>query len=204
MPDLLKKLFLIVAITGCAYQPAKKEVQQPIEVKAAEKKVVPLPEDAVSYQLSFTEPRDWLEDYRFGKFFGDRAEFFVIQNPESKIFNSNVSKIILYYLDGTHCQSRFILAENVSDRMIAQYGTFTITPLDERNRNLLSEQSVMITDNGKMRINPLLTRYELLWKLPSKHIRIHVDMENPYEPYVYTEHIPDYHRIFRELELATL
>ena len=196
-------LLAILAASACTHQPAKKQIEK-AEQKAEVKRVIPPPEEAASYQLSTTESRQWLEDYRFGKFFQERAEFFVIQDTKSKIFETRISTIIMYYLDGVHCQSRFILTENVADKLIAQYGTFTITPLDENNKRVLTEASVMINENGKKRINPELTHYELLWKLPSKYIRLHVDKDNPYEPYVYSEHVPDYHRLFRELELATL
>lgn len=162
------------------------------------------PEEAASYQLSHAEPRQWLEDYRFGKFFQERAEFFVIQNPKSKIFDIPVSKIILYYLDEVHCQSRFMLTENAANKLIVQYGKFSITPLDANNKTTLEKESILINDNGQKKINPALTRYELLWKLPGKFIRLRVDQDNPYEPYVYSEHVPNYHQLFRELELATL
>jgi hypothetical protein len=192
----------LLALSACTARPPKKEVaeaDQKIEIK----KIIAPPEEATSYQLSNTEPRKWLEDYRFGKFFNDRAEFFVIHNPKSRIFDSGVSKIILYYLDGNHCQSRFVLAENIAAKMIKQYGTFQITPLDETNKRILENEAVLITNNGYRQINPALTRYELLWKFPTKFIRLRIDAENTYEPYVYSEHVPDYKNIFQEIELAT-
>jgi len=88
--------------------------------------------------------------------------------------------------------------------MIKQYGTFQITPLDETNKRILENEAVLITNNGYRQINPALTRYELLWKFPTKFIRLRIDAENTYEPYVYSEHVPDYKRRYQEIELATL
>ncbi|QOI98102.1 MAG: hypothetical protein HRU69_11670 [Flammeovirgaceae bacterium] len=145
-------LSVILAVSACTHQPRKKEVET-IEQKAEVKKIIPPPDEATAYQLSNSEPRQWLEDYRFGKFFQERAEFFVIQSPKSKIFDSPVSRIILYYLDGEHCQSRFILTENVANKIIAQYGTFSITPLDGNNKTALENQPIMIDDNGQRMLN---------------------------------------------------
>lgn len=195
-------LSLLVAL-ACTHQPVKKEVRA-IDQKAEVKRVIPPPEEAESYQLSHATPHQWLDDYRFGKFFRERAEFFIIKNPKSKILDSGISTIVLYYLDGVHCQTRFILNENIADKTIAQYGTFSITPLDQHNKTILQQAPVLIDHNGQKKLNPALTRYELQWKLPTKYIRLRVDKENAYEPYMYSEHVPNYDKLFRELELATL
>lgn len=152
---------------------------------------------------SFKEERPSLDDYLFGKFFQDRAEFFVIQHSNSTIFDTPVSTVVLYYLDGDHCKTKFILTEDIGARLMAEYGNFKIIPLDEPTKELLSQEEIIVTDKDKKVINKALRKYELLWKLNTKIVRFKVDLDNPTEPFVYTEHVPQYDNLYRNLESAS-
>lgn len=152
---------------------------------------------------TFEEERPSLDDYLFGKFFQDRAEFFVIQQSNSRIFNTPVSTVVLYYLDGEHCKTKFIMAEDIGARLIAEYGNFKIVPLDEPTKELLAQEEIIITENNKKVINKTFRKYELLWKLNTKIVRFKVDLDNPIEPYIYTEHVPQYDNLYRNLESSS-
>lgn len=164
-----------------------------------------LPQDAVVFTLNDDSvARPWLKDHLFGKFFEDRAEFFVIQGSNSEILGAPVSTIILYYLDERHCQSKFILTENIADKLIARYGTFNITPLDQNNRDLLAKENILVEEAGHKILNRSFTHVELSWKLQDKIIRYRLEARSQDEQYVYTERIPDYDKIFRTVEKAML
>jgi hypothetical protein len=145
-----------------------------------------------------------LNDYRFGKFFEDRAEFFVIPNSTSKILGSPVKTIVLYYLDDRHCQSKFFLSGNISNELIARYGKFRIAPLDHENNERLKRGPVLVKENERTILNKALTRVELSWVLADKVIRFRVDLQEKSDQFIYTEHIPDYEQVFRAVEKASL
>jgi len=163
-----------------------------------------LPQDLqiLSISESNDAERPWLDDYRFGKFFQDRAEFFVIQNSNSTIFNTPVNTVVLYYLDGEHCKTKFIVADDISSQLLDEYGNFKIIPLDDETKEVLSKEDIVVTENEKKVINRALAKYELLWKLNNKVVRFRVDRGNPTEPFVYTEQVPHYDNLYRNLEAS--
>lgn len=150
------------------------------------------------------DKRPVLDGHLFGKFFGDRAEFFVIQDSNSKIHDSQVKTIILYYLDERHCQSKYVLSDNICNVLIARYGRFSITPLDQENKKLLENSPIVIKQDGKTSLNNIFTRVELAWKLADKTIRFRLDRNSVDEEFVYTEHIPEYEDVFRGIEKSSL
>lgn len=164
-----------------------------------------LPQDlkVLTINESFEQERPFLDDYLFGKFFQDRAEFFVIQHSNSTIFGIPVSTVVLYYLDGEHCKTKFVMTEDIGGRLIAEYGNFKIVPLDEPTKELLSKEEIVVTVKENKIINKAFRKYELLWKLNSKIVRYKVDLDNPTEPFVYTEHVPHYDNLYRNLESAS-
>ncbi|MBX2962981.1 MAG: hypothetical protein KF687_10750 [Cyclobacteriaceae bacterium] len=146
--------------------------------------------------------RPLLDDYLFGKFFEDRAEFFVIQQANATIFGTPVNTAILYYLDGEHCKTKFILEQDISSQLIEEYGNFKIIALDDQSKDILSEQEIVVMENGKKTVNKSLTKVELFWTLKNKVIRLKIDQQNLYEPYVYTEHVLNYDNLYRNLETS--
>ncbi len=196
-------LFLITLIGFLSCQRTEKKMGV---AEASANVILPepkrLPQDLQVLSISETNEaeRPWLDDYRFGKFFQDRAEFFVIQNSNSTIFNTPVNTVVLYYLDGEHCKTKFIMADDISSRLLTEYGNFRIIPLDEATKELLSIKDIVVIENEKRVINRALTKYELLWKLNNKFVRFRVDKDNLSEPFVYIEHVPHYDNLYRNLE----
>jgi hypothetical protein len=164
-----------------------------------------LPQDALAFTpKADTIEQPWLKDHFFGKFFQDRAEFFVIQNSTSTIFDTPVKTIVLYYLDEQHCQSKFIVTENMADKLIARYGTFSMTALDAYNRELAGKEKILIVENGSKKLNRAFTHVELSWKLNDKIVRFRVNEQHKTEPFVYIEHVPEYQNLYRTVEMASL
>jgi hypothetical protein len=195
---------LWLGLIACS-KPQRSAVADDPKVKAEVAPTYVLPRDAVVFTLNNDSvARPWLKDHLFGKFFEDRAEFFVIQGSSSEILGAPVSTIILYYLDERHCQSKFILTENIADKLIARYGTFNLTPLDQNNRDLLETKNILIEEDGHKMLNRSFTHVELSWKLQDKIIRYRLEARSQDERFVYTEHIPDYDKIFRTVEKAML
>lgn len=198
-----KFLFLIAFFGLLSCQRVEKtiptaEVSTKFEIPEPQK--LPADLQILTINESFEEERPPLDNYLFGKFFQDRAEFFVIQHSNSTIFDTPVSTVVLYYLDGEHCKTKFIMTEDISARLMAEYGNFKIIPLDEPTKELVSKEEIVITNQNKKLINKAFKKYELLWKLNNKIVRFKVDLDNPTEPFVYTEHVPHYDNLYRNLE----
>lgn len=204
MRSLLFPITLILLLASCnEHRQLRNDISS--EIKIPDEPTYILPQDAMVFTpKSDTIQQPWLKDHLFGKFFQDRAEFFVIQNSNSEIFGTPVETIILYYLDERHCQSKFIVTENMADKLIARYGTFTLTPLDDHNRELAENESVLVEENGNKKLNRSFTHVELSWKLNDKVVNFRLNQQHKTEPFVYTEHVPDYPKLYRSVEMASL
>ena len=201
-----RTFFCFVTIAGLLSCQRVERIRNVAE--ASEETILPepkrLPQDlqVLSISESNEAERPWLDDYRFGKFFQDRAEFFVIQNSNSTIFSTPVKTVVLYYLDGEHCKTKFIMADDISSRLLNEYGSFKIIPLDEETKETLSKEDIVVSEHEKRIINKSLKKYELLWKLNNKLVRFRVDRDNPTEPFVYIEQVPHYDNLYRNLEAS--
>ncbi len=198
------KLLLVISflsLLGCQRVEKPRITKEiPKNVDLPEPQKLPADLQVLTINKSLEEERPVLDDYLFGKFFQDRAVFFVIQNSTSTLFDARVNTAILYYLDGEHCKTKFIMSEDIGPQLIARYGNFKIIPLDDLTKELLAKEEVIVADNHKRVINKSFRKYELLWKLNTKIVRFKVDPENSTEPYVYTEHVLQYDNLYRSLE----
>jgi hypothetical protein len=138
----------------------------------------------------------------YGRFFYERAEFFVIDNPTNTLHRSKVKSITLYYLDGQLSQTKYILDDNIVDRLIHNYGNFKIAGRDAHSREIISSQPIVHRTGTGWRLNDQLTRYELIWSVGNKQIKYGVDITSSKEPFTYWEQLKDYPKKFKTIEHA--
>jgi hypothetical protein len=136
----------------------------------------------------------------FGKFFRERAEFYVIEDPNKTIYGHPVKTITLYFLDGTLSKTKFELDEDISDDLIHSYGAFTITGYDTLTRKLFKTEKIIQTLSQRKVLNKNLLNYELKWEMPSKIIYIRVDKSAPKKRFEYIETIKNYDSKYKRLE----
>jgi hypothetical protein len=136
----------------------------------------------------------------FGKFFQERAEFYIIEKPNKTIYNHPVKTITLYFLDGTLSKTKYELDADISDDLIESYGAFTIKGYDTITRNLFKREKIIDNVNNKKILNKNLINYQLKWELPSKFIYTRVDKSGSKRRYEYIESIKNYDSKFRGVE----
>lgn len=141
-----------------------------------------------------------IEENLYGKFFNNRAEFYVIKNPKNKIYDASVHSIVLFYLDGSLCQTKYVMQEDITNELINSYGKFKITPHDQQTRAIVKTNQIVVRARDHWRINEGMTNYEITWNYGDKQIRYRVDPANEQEPFQYYERLKAYEKIYRELE----
>jgi hypothetical protein len=144
--------------------------------------------------------RDTLMGNLFGRFFCDRAEFFVIDDPTNEIYSKRPSTIVLYFLDGALCQSKYELEENISDRLFTELGKCRIRGLDARNKMIIAANEIRINSNGSTMFNPKLDNYELRWTMGDKEIRFRVERIKDRKTFTYTERLKSYEKEMDRIE----
>lgn len=145
-----------------------------------------------------------VEENLFGRFFCDRAAFYVIENPTHGAHFENTKSITLYYLDGELGQTKYVLAEDISTLLLKSLGNFKITGLDNKNRNILHSQQILIKSSKGVKLNDQLDNYELRWTLADKEIKYRVNLNAVKEKFAYRETSSSYEREFKRIETSCL
>lgn len=155
--------------------------------------------------LRIDGPADTLRNYElgknlFGKFFKQRAEFYIIENPNKTLYSKPVKSITLYFLDGALAKTKYELEDDISDDLIHSYGTFTIKGYDTLTRALFKREKIVSVKDQKRMLNKNLTNYELKWDLESKFVYTRVDKSAKKKRFEYIEALKHYSSKFSQLE----
>jgi len=196
-------LFTCIALVSCEKDSAKDDQQKdrdPGKINKSEKNVS-------ERFLRIDGTLDTLRQYElgkdlFGKFFQERAEFYIIENPNKTIYNHPVKSITLYFLDGKLSKTKYELDADISDDLIHSYGTFTIKGYDSITRRLFKTEKIVDRVNNKKILNKNLISYELKWEMSSKFIYTRVDKSGPKARYEYIESLKNYDERFKGVERA--
>ena len=146
---------------------------------------------------------DWEEELAGnskGKFFNEKAEFFIIENPKNKLYGSKINSIRLYYLEKQLSQTKYFLHSNITNKLINMYGDFTITGFDFDNRDEIENGNIILQKRGSWQLREEFDNYRLAWTLGDKEILIRVNMRDTVNTYIYTERSAIYKDMFRSLE----
>ena len=200
---MVRLIFFVVclAFVSCEKERAKEHQRDPdLEITKSEKNVS-------ERFLRIDGTLDTLRQYElgkdlFGKFFQERAEFYIIENPNKTIYNHPVKSITLYFLDGKLSKTKYELDADISDDLIQSHGTFTIKGYDSITQNLFKTEKIVDRVNNKKILNKNLVNYELKWEKPTKFIHTRVDKSGPKRRYEYIESLKNYDAKFRGVERA--
>jgi hypothetical protein len=151
-----------------------------------------------------TQPKDEssrenIDENLFGKFFCDRAEFYIIKNPQNKVYSSRPESITLYYLDGELRQTKYILNSDITTKLLRELGGFKIIGLDFKNRDIISSRQIITKTENGVSLNSQLDNYELKWTFGDKEIKYRVNADSK-DKFVYLEKVKNYEKEFSTIE----
>jgi hypothetical protein len=137
----------------------------------------------------------------YGKFFYDRAEYYVIDNPTNKLWGKAVLQTTLYYFDGQLYKVRHLMEEDISSDLINGYRKFKIKALDSLSRSVLKSQAAVFRMNDHLLLNDNLSRYELTWDKGTQLVKWKTSEVGEGKYFEYSECLADYRKKYRELEV---
>ncbi len=143
-------------------------------------------------------------EHLFGKFFNDRAEFFIIESPSNTLYQSGIHSITLFHLDGRLQQTKYVVEENIESKLLQHLGPCKIIPLDSISKVVAASQKIVTSEKGELVLNPLLTHYELKWIDEDKLIRYRVRRDQTKETFTYIESSKNYEQEMKEIERAAI
>jgi len=192
-------IILLATCGSCRMEEQQAKVDAEVkEVKKSEKNI---PERFLRIDGTVDTLRSYeLGNHLFGKFFRQRAEFYVIENPNKTLYNHPVRSITLYFLDGMLAKTKFDLENDISDDLINSYGAFTIKGYDTITRKLLKTEKVVEARQDKKVLNKNLINYQLKWDRGTKFIYARVDKSRLKRRFEYIEAIKDYNEKYKKAE----
>ncbi|MEQ8470868.1 MAG: hypothetical protein RIC35_06760 [Marinoscillum sp.] len=141
------------------------------------------------------------EDHLYGKFFDDRAEFYIIENPELYVSNAEVGRLTLYFIDGTLCKKKYELKTDISQELMKAYGGFKFKALNDTTYKLSrAEKIVLKTDSGTL-INDKFNRYQMKWDDKEVQIKYMVFKDTLAAQLDLIEELASYKDLLRAAEL---
>lgn len=168
-------------------------------VKTLDNTEVPETILTLSTQQKTDSVQENINDNLFGKFFCDRAEFYIIQNPQNEIYATRPESITLYYLDNELRQTKYILTGDIVTQLVNELGNFKIVGLDFKNRNLINSKSIVFKTEKGVTLNDQLDNFELRWTFGNREVKYSV-RAGARAQYVYIEKDKDFEKEFRAIE----
>lgn len=164
----MKRYHLIILLLICACsKPLKND--EPERKGLTERGKQANLDEASSYSLISVEigaTREQVsvtEDHLYGKFFDERAEFYIVENPELYISDTEVNKLTLYFIDGTLCKKKYELAEDISGELIKAYGGFKFKALNDTTYKLSRAEKIVLKTEEGNQMNEKFNRYQMRW-----------------------------------------
>ncbi|MCZ8355199.1 MAG: hypothetical protein O9340_10715 [Cyclobacteriaceae bacterium] len=196
----IKKVFsiLILLSFSCTKEKLKDDVdvKHPKQINDESLSVI-IEND--STQIIKTKTRDELYKNLYGRFFCDRAEFYVIEDPSIILYKTKPKSVTHYYLDGELKQTKYEFSTNIIKQLVKDFGSFKIVGFDEKNKSIITGQQVLVNNGNVRTLNPSLDNFEVRWIVGDQEIRYRVNSSTP-SKYTYTERNINYEKEFIAIE----
>ena len=197
-------LFFLPLLVCCKSDPVQINDQTKSEPRQIHKNPGNIPDDLTSLnsplQFDSAIKNQKLKKHFFGAFFQQRANFFIIHEPNRTLYQKKVKAITLYYLDDELFKTKYTIEEDISSKLINSFGKFEFHPHDSLGRALGRNKQLIQRKNGKTILNESLTNYELRWSLADMEIIAKVNkIDGLFE---YVERRKDFEQAYKSVKLS--
>jgi len=141
------------------------------------------------------------DDHLYGKFFGDRAEFYIVENPELFVSSSPVDRLTLYFIDSVLCKKKYELTQDINPELIKSYGGFKFKALNEATKIKSKKEKIVLKSDGGSYINSHLTHYQMRWNESEVALKYIVRTDSSIAQYHLIEELNAYKKLFRMAEM---
>ncbi|WP_422361080.1 hypothetical protein [Reichenbachiella sp.] len=136
----------------------------------------------------------------FGKFYNDRIEFHIIDEPGIQIHSAEVKRVTLYYIDSVLCKKKYELDRSISDELAKTYGKLSYKSLNHTTDSLARHMGIVLRSENGNRLNPYLKKYQLKWKVDEKVIYFRHLEDSSTTSNFYIEELKEYRRLFNSAQ----
>lgn len=166
--------------------------------------------NATTYNLLTLEVGTPLEEVQInerqlhGKFFQDRAWFYVVEKPELYISNTEVTELTLYFIDGVLCKKKYLLTEDISSALMKSYGGFKFKSLNHRTRDITKKEKIVMKTAKGNQLNEKLERFEMKWDADETLIRYHLSKDSLQSTIFLEEELSSYKYLLADAGKGTI
>ena len=197
--------FTLLIVLICCSSPDRKET--PVKKNLTEKSKKANLEKATTYSLiqveigSTKEQMSVDQEHLYGKFFDDRAEFYIVENPELYISSTLVNRLTLYFIDGTLCKKKYELDSDISNDLMKAYGGFRFKALNDTTYKLSRSEKIVLKTSEGNEINDKFNRYQMKWEKADVDIKYVVFKDSVAGELELVEELSAYKNLLRAAEL---
>lgn len=197
----------LVVLTATQCTPKKTTKEEPVRKGLSESEKNANIDEAMTFDLISVEigaNREQMQvsqEHLYGKFFDDRAEFYIVENPDLYIADALVHKLTLYFIDGTLCKKKYELDVDISQDLMKAYGGFRFKALNDTTYKLSREEQIVVkSDTGNI-INDAFNRYQMRWEDDGVAIKYMVFKDTIAGQLELVEELLSYKELLRAAEL---
>ncbi len=186
---------------GCSREEPKQEVEEVPIVVAKVKETSLKDETELLKNLSYLERKYLPLSELYGKFFEDRIQFHILENPDLTLYKTKVRELTFYHIDNELSKKKFIMDGDISGDLMAVLGKFKLKPLDSVSLLTAQNETIIQHVDGDRALNTGITNYEMRWEKPNRTIRFRSSPDGDGKiAYVYSEEVPDYKFLLQSVQ----
>ncbi len=137
----------------------------------------------------------------YGKFFEDRVQFHIVNDPALTLYRTSVKELTFYHIDEELAKKKFLMYGDISSDLMETYGNFKLKPLDSLSKFVAKTKTIIKKVGERPYLNEELRQYEMRWEKQDKTIRYRVSSDSTgTRSYELSEEIPDYAFLFNSVE----
>lgn len=193
-------LLILLVICGCScavetetHEP-QKQVQEEV-LSAPPKRIDP------NKFTSYLERKFMPQAELFGKFFQDRMQFHIVEEPDLTLYKQPVRELTFYHIDEELCKKKFQMGGDISESLIYTLGNFKLRPLDSLTKALAKQGPIIIREDGRKFLNSAFRNYEMTWSKQDRVVRYRTTSDSlGVRNYTYSEENPDYKLLLKTVK----
>lgn len=144
------------------------------------------------------------EESLFGKFYNDRIEFHIIDDPGIHLHGAAVDRITLYYIDSVLCKKKYEIDRGIADELALRYGAVSYKSLNHETDSLAMSMGIVLPSESGNRFNPYLKKYQLKWTLVDKTILFQHLQDTDQVANIYIEELAEYRMLYKSVQKELL
>ncbi|MEM9328331.1 MAG: hypothetical protein AAGA85_21870 [Bacteroidota bacterium] len=191
----------LVICLSCATEEQEEEVVEEPMILTEVKETSIKDDTELLKGLSYLERKYLPLSELYGKFFQDRIQFHILEDPDLTLYKTKVKELTFYHIDNELSKKKFIMEGDISGDLMTVLGKFKLKPLDSLSLIVAQSETIIHKTAAGKAMNEGITNYEMRWEKDDRTIRFRASPQTDGQmAYVYSEEVPDYKFLLQSVQ----